>query len=47
MSVPQILINNGFITQLDREKISDFSERSGLSFVKIALNFGYIVKEEL
>jgi cellulose synthase/poly-beta-1,6-N-acetylglucosamine synthase-like glycosyltransferase len=45
MSIPELLINNGFITQLDREKIEDFSGRSGLSFIKIALNFGYISRK--
>ena len=42
MSIPEILINDGFLTRRDREKIDDFAARSGQSFIKIALNFGYI-----
>ena len=45
MSIPEILIKDGFITQHGREKIDDFSSRSGLSFIKIALNFGYISRK--
>ena len=45
MSIPELLINDGFITQRDREKIDDFSSRSNLSFIKIALNFGYISRK--
>ena len=45
MSIPDLLINDGFVTPLDREKIEDFSKRSGLSFIKIALNFGYISRK--
>ncbi len=45
MSIPEILVNDGFITQRDREKIDDFSARSGQSFIKIALNYGYISRK--
>ncbi|HEY5325778.1 MAG TPA: glycosyltransferase, partial [Mucilaginibacter sp.] len=45
MSIPELLINDGFITQRDKEKIDDFSARSGLSFIKIVLNFGYISRK--
>jgi cellulose synthase/poly-beta-1,6-N-acetylglucosamine synthase-like glycosyltransferase len=45
MSIPELLINDGFITQRDREIIDDFSARSGLSFIKIALNFGYVSRK--
>ncbi len=45
MSIPELLVTDGFITQRDREKIDDFSARSGLSFIKIALNFGYISRK--
>jgi len=44
-SIPEILIDDGFITGQDREKIDDLSARSGLSFIKIALNFGYISRK--
>jgi len=45
LSVPHILIRDGFLTQTDQEKIDDFSRRSGLSYVKIILNFGYISRK--
>ena len=45
MSIPELLVNDGFITRQDREKIDDFSARTGLSFIKIALNFGYISRK--
>src|SRR5258708_39978716 len=45
MSIPELLINDGFLTQNDREKINNFSARTGLSFIKIALNFGYISRK--
>ena len=38
ISIPELLVNDGFITPGDREKIEDFSARSELSFIKIALN---------
>ena len=41
MSIPELLVNDGFITEGDREKIDSLSTRTGLSFIKIALNFGY------
>src|ERR1700761_9587065 len=43
--VPDVLMNDGFITQSDRHAMDDFSKRSGLSFIKIALNFGYISRK--
>jgi cellulose synthase/poly-beta-1,6-N-acetylglucosamine synthase-like glycosyltransferase len=45
LSVPRLLIRDGFLTQADQERIDDFSLRSGLSYVKIALNFGYISRK--
>ena len=45
MSIPELLVNDGFITRRDREQIEDFSARSGQSFIKIALNFGYISRK--
>jgi len=45
LSVPKLLIRDGFLTQADQERIDDFSLRSGLSYVKIALNFGYISRK--
>ncbi|MFD0751684.1 glycosyltransferase family 2 protein [Mucilaginibacter calamicampi] len=45
LSVPKILQRDGFLTQADQDRIDDFSRRSGLSFIKIALNFGYISRK--
>ena len=45
MSIPELLVNDGFITRRDREKIDEFSASSGQSFIKIALNFGYISRK--
>jgi len=45
ISIPELLIKDGFITHSDKEKMDDFSARSGLSFIKIALNFGYISRK--
>ncbi|HZY38385.1 MAG TPA: glycosyltransferase, partial [Mucilaginibacter sp.] len=45
MSIPELLVNDGFITRRDREQIEDFSSRSGQSFIKIALTFGYISRK--
>ena len=45
MSIPELLIKDGIITQRDREIIDDFSARSVLSFIKIALNFGYVSRK--
>jgi cellulose synthase/poly-beta-1,6-N-acetylglucosamine synthase-like glycosyltransferase len=45
MSIPELLINDGFITKGDREEIEKHSAVSGLSFIKIALSFGYISRK--
>jgi cellulose synthase/poly-beta-1,6-N-acetylglucosamine synthase-like glycosyltransferase len=45
ISIPELLVNDGFITPGDQEKINSFSARSGLPYVKIALNFGYISRK--
>jgi hypothetical protein len=45
MSIPELLINDGFITAGDREEIEKHSAASGLSFIKIALTLAiYHVK---
>jgi cellulose synthase/poly-beta-1,6-N-acetylglucosamine synthase-like glycosyltransferase len=44
-SIPELLVNDGFITPADQDKINDFSSRSGLSYIKIVLNFGYISRK--
>ncbi|HEY2582769.1 MAG TPA: glycosyltransferase family 2 protein [Mucilaginibacter sp.] len=45
MSIPELLTNDGFLTRADKEKIESFAARSGLSFIKIVLNFGYISRK--
>ncbi len=45
ISIPELLVNDGFITRGDREKIEKFAAGSELSFIKIALNFGYISRK--
>lgn len=45
MSVPELLINDGFITTKDREEIEAFSATSGISFVKIVLTLGYVSRK--
>lgn len=45
LPVSDILINDKFITTKDLEEINDFSRRSELSFIKIALTFGYISRK--
>ena len=45
MSIPELLVNDGFITRRDREKIEEFSASSGQCFIKIALNYGYVSRK--
>lgn len=45
ISIPELLIQDGFMTQADQDKIDDFSSRSGLSYIKILLNFGYLSRK--
>jgi cellulose synthase/poly-beta-1,6-N-acetylglucosamine synthase-like glycosyltransferase len=45
LSIPELLIQDGFMTQADQDKIDDFSKRSGLSYIKILLNFGYLSRK--
>lgn len=45
ISIPELLVNDGFITPGGREKIEKFSARSEQSFMKIALNFGHISRK--
>jgi len=45
LAIPEILVNDKFITPGEREKIHDLSARMGMCFIKIALNFGYISRK--
>lgn len=45
MSIPELLVKEGFITPADRERIENLSTQTGQSFIKVALNFGYISRK--
>lgn len=45
ISVPELLVKDGFITSRDRKKIEDFSQEADLSFLKVALSYGYISRK--
>jgi cellulose synthase/poly-beta-1,6-N-acetylglucosamine synthase-like glycosyltransferase len=45
ISIPEILMTDGFITRADQDWIDDFAKRSKLSYIKIALTFGYISRK--
>ncbi|MGZ3762874.1 MAG: glycosyltransferase family 2 protein [Mucilaginibacter sp.] len=45
ISIPELLVNDGFITPGDREKILSFSASCDQSFIKIALSYGYISRK--
>ena len=45
MSIPELLVNDGFISRQDREKINDLAAQLGQSFLKVALNFGYVSRK--
>ncbi len=43
--IPELLVIDGFITPGERVKIEDFATRADLSFLKVALSFGYISRK--
>ncbi|WCT11649.1 glycosyltransferase family 2 protein [Mucilaginibacter jinjuensis] len=45
MPIPDLLVKDGFMSVADLIKIKAFSERSGLSMIKIILNFGYVSRK--
>jgi glycosyltransferase XagB len=45
MSVPELLVGNGFITADDKRRIENLSAKTGASFIKTALNFGYLSRK--
>lgn len=45
MSIPELLVKDGFLTADNREKIEGYSAETGISFIKIALTFGYISRK--
>lgn len=45
LTIPEILVNDKFITPGEREDIWDISKKVGQAFVKVALNFGFISRK--
>lgn len=45
MSIPELLVSDGFITPDERERIENLSLKTGQSFIKIALNFGFVSRK--
>jgi cellulose synthase/poly-beta-1,6-N-acetylglucosamine synthase-like glycosyltransferase len=45
MSIPELLVSDGFITSDDKQRIENLSAKTGSSFIKTALNFGYISRK--
>jgi cellulose synthase/poly-beta-1,6-N-acetylglucosamine synthase-like glycosyltransferase len=45
ISIPDLLIKDGFITAGEREEIERYSVSSGTSFIKLALTSGYISRK--
>ena len=45
ISIPELLVNDGFITPGDRVKIENFAAGTEQSFIKVALTFGYISRK--
>ncbi|MBL4678284.1 MAG: glycosyltransferase [Mucilaginibacter sp.] len=45
VSIPDLLVNDGFLTASERESIEAYAQESGLSFIKIALTSGYISRK--
>jgi cellulose synthase/poly-beta-1,6-N-acetylglucosamine synthase-like glycosyltransferase len=43
--IPELLVKDGFLTQAEQIKIRDFSDKTGLSFLKVALTYGYIARK--
>jgi len=45
MSIPELLVDSGFITAEDKRRIGNLSAKTGASFIKTALNFGYLSRK--
>jgi len=45
MSIPELLVGKGFITADDKRRIENLSAKTGASFIKTALNFGYLSRK--
>ena len=45
MSIPELLVSDGFITSEDKQRIEDLSAQTNTSFIKVALTYGYISRK--
>ena len=45
ISVPELLVKDGFLSPHDRDHIQDYAERFDLSFLKVALSYGYVSRK--
>jgi glycosyltransferase XagB len=45
MSIPELLVSDGFISSGDKERIEHISAQTNTSFIKVALNYGYISRK--
>ncbi len=45
LSIPELLVSDGFITRAERGRIEKFANKSDLSFIKVALSFGHISRK--
>jgi len=43
--VPELLVKDGFLSANDRVRIEDFAKQHDLSFLKVALSYGYISRK--
>ncbi len=46
MSIPELLVGNGFITADDKRRIENLSAKTCASCIKTALNFGYLSRKK-
>jgi glycosyltransferase XagB len=45
ISVPELLVKDGFLSPQDRDHIQDYAKKFDLSFLKVALSFGYVSRK--
>jgi len=45
ISVPELLVKDGFLSPHDRDHIQDYAKKFDLSFLKVALSYGYVSRK--
>jgi len=45
MSIPELLVSDGFITSENKQRIEDISAQTNTSFLKVALTYGYVSRK--